>query len=70
MKQGLTEKQKKLLEWTKTFIKKNGFSPSYNEAARSFRISTSAIQDRYKSLENRGWIRKGKGRRTIAIVEE
>lgn len=68
---GLTPKQLRVLNFVKSFIDANGFSPSYVEIGIGLTISSLATVARHISnLEKRGYIVKSKGRaRSMVIVK-
>ena len=69
-KDGLTPKQMKVYKMIKTFIKANGYSPSYEELKQlTGSKSKSHVHGLVHQLIRRGWIGKGNGRnRSIYIL--
>jgi repressor LexA len=69
-KDGLTPKQMKVYKMIKTFIKANGYSPSYEELKQLIGSkSKSHVHGLVHQLIRRGWIGKGNGRnRSIFIL--
>ena len=69
-KDGLTPKQMKVYKMIKTFIKENGYSPSYEELKQLIGSkSKSHVHGLVHQLIRRGWIGKGNGRnRSIYIL--
>ena len=69
-KDGLTPKQMKVYKMIKTFIKANGYSPSYEELKPLIGSkSKSHVHGLVHQLIRRGWIGKGNGRnRSIYIL--
>jgi repressor LexA len=67
---GLTPKQMKVYKMIKTFIKANGYSPSYEELKQLIGSkSKSHVHGLVHQLIRRGWIGKGNGRnRSIYIL--
>ena len=67
---GLTPKQMKVYKIIKTFIKANGYSPSYEELKQLIGSkSKSHVHGLVHQLIRRGWIGKGNGRnRSIYIL--
>ena len=62
-KDGLTPKQMKVYKMIKTFIKANGYSPSYEELKQLIGSkSKSHVHGLVHQLIRRGWIGKGNGR--------
>ncbi len=67
----LTEKQKEIYEFIKSYIKKNRIAPSYNEIKEWFGFrSLSTVFDHLKKLEEKGYIQKGgyNQKRAIQLV--
>ena len=54
----ITPKQKQVLDFIKSFVKENGFSPSLHEIGRHIRKSISTVQHFVEELENRGFLQK------------
>ena len=55
----LTVKQKKLYDFIKSYIKKNGFAPTYVEMKEYLNLkSISTIYYYLERIEKRGWIAK------------
>lgn len=54
----ITPKQKQVLDFIKSFVKDNGYSPSLNEIGRHFQKSISTAQHFVEELENRGFLQK------------
>ena len=69
-KDGLTPKQMKVYKMIKTFIKANGYSPSYEVLKQLIGSkSKSHVHGLVHQLIRRGWIGKGNGRnRSIYIL--
>ena len=69
MKYGLTEKQLKLFNYIKSYMKKTPVAPSYQEMMEATGYkSKSAIHNIIKQLEERKWIKKLPGKnRSIQI---
>jgi repressor LexA len=69
-KDGLTPRQMKVYKMIKTFIKANGYSPSYEELKQLIGSkSKSHVHGLVHQLIRRGWIGKGNGRnRSIYIL--
>ena len=56
-KKGLTQKQAKFLEVLRSFIKQNGYSPSYEEMKQlNSMTSKSNVSEYIKNLKKRGYI--------------
>ena len=55
----LTIRQKQILDYIKKFIKEKGYSPSFDEIRKHFRLaSKSTIHKHIKSLEKKGYLNK------------
>jgi len=55
----LTKKQKQILDYIKKFIKKQGYSPSYEEMKKYFRLASKSTVSYYlKKLEENGYLDK------------
>ncbi len=69
-KEGLTPKQKKFYDVVKSFIKANGYAPSYEEMKQLNNMhSKSQVHGYVHRLIARGWLKNGNGRnRSISIV--
>lgn len=65
---GLTEKQKKVLNFIEEYMDKYGYPPSIRDIARRFRITPRGAQMHLVALEKKGYIkRSGKKARAISI---
>ncbi len=61
-RQELTQRQKKVLEAVKGFIRKYGYSPTVRQLAEILGISShSAVFKHLSSIEKKGYLRKDKG---------
>ena len=72
MQYGLTEKQAKVFTFIKNYIAKNNYPPSYKDIkeAANFK-SKSSVSIYIEKLEERGWIKRLKGRwRSIQIIKK
>jgi len=57
MQYGLTKKQQQVFNYIKSYIKKHGYSPSYNEIAEANNMKTrSHVHQIISNLEKRKWI--------------
>ena len=55
----LTKKQKHILDYVESFLKKHGYAPSYREIAKHFKLSSVAtVAQHIKALEAKGLILK------------
>src|SRR6202161_1216220 len=67
----LTKRQKQVLDFLVTFQNKHGYSPSFEEMARSLRLTSLAtVHKHITTLEKKGFIRRGYNQsRSIEIVQ-
>ena len=67
----LTKRQKEVLNYLVTFINKNGYSPSFEEIARSMKLTSLATVHKHLStLEKKGFIRRGYNQsRSIEVTQ-
>jgi repressor LexA len=71
MRNLLTPKQQRFLEYLVAEIKGNGYAPSLREAATTLGISHSAAAQYIKTLENKGYIqRDGRYGRDIIVLDK
>lgn len=64
----LTKKQKNVLDYIQEYFQKNGFSPSYNEIRKRFKLSSVSTVNHYiKILQKKGYIKQEKN--TARAVE-
>ncbi len=55
----LTKRQKQILDFIKAYLKKNGYSPSLEEAAKHFHLkSVGTVHEHFKNLEKGGYLNK------------
>jgi repressor LexA len=54
----LTKKQKEVMDFLKNYYDKNGLTPTMKEVAEHFEVSITTIQNHFKSLEYKGYIKK------------
>lgn len=68
----ITDKQREVFNFLKSYIEENGRSPSYEEIKEEIGVnSSSSIQKRMKGLEERGWIKVLPHKaRSIEIIHE
>ena len=56
----LTKRQKEVLDFLVVFMNKHGYSPSFEEIARSMRLhSLATVHKHITTLEKKGFIRRG-----------
>jgi repressor LexA len=66
----LTERQNEILDYIKTFINQNRYSPTLREIAGHFHITPKGAQNFTIALEKKGYIESQRGKpRTITIKE-
>lgn len=68
---GLSEKQNKILEYIKSFIKNNGYPPSIREIGEAFKLkSTATVYGHLDRIEKKGFIKRQYGiSRSIRVIE-
>jgi len=66
----LTRRQKQVLDFLVEFINQQGYSPSFNEIGAGLRVSSLAtVHKHLQSLEEKGFIRRGRNRsRSVEVV--
>lgn len=66
----LTKRQKQVLDFLVSFLNRQGYSPSYEEMAKSLGLASLATVHKHLStLERKGFIRRGHNRsRSVEIV--
>src|SRR6202167_5289332 len=67
----LTKRQKEVLDFLVTFLNKNGYSPSFEEIARSLKLTSLAtVHKHISTLERKGFVRRAYNQsRSIEIVQ-
>jgi len=67
----LTKRQKEVLDFLVTFHNKHGYSPSFEEIARSLKLTSLAtVHKHITTLERKGFVRRGYNQsRSIEIVQ-
>lgn len=67
---GLTKKQHQILEFIRDFIIDNGYSPSFREIAKHFKLSSVATVAHYiEALDKKGYLkRSSKEARSIELI--
>lgn len=64
----LTPRQRETLAWIKNFIRKNGMPPTVREIGGAFGIKSSSVFDLLKTLERKGYLRRGElGARSLIV---
>lgn len=72
MKQALTKKQRKTLDYISTFIEQKGYSPSYREIANGLKLnSVATVAQHIDTLVSKGLLQKGNNsaRSLIPVAE-
>jgi len=54
----LTKKQKEVMDFLKDYYQKYGVTPTMKEVSEYFKVSIPTIQNHFKSLEYKGYIKK------------
>ncbi len=67
----LTKRQKEVLDFLVGFLNKHGYSPSFEEIARSLRLTSLAtVHKHITTLERKGFIRRGYNQsRSIEVMQ-
>jgi repressor LexA len=67
----LTKRQKEVLDFLVGFLNKHGYSPSFEEIARSLKLTSLAtVHKHITTLERKGFIRRGYNQsRSIEVVQ-
>jgi repressor LexA len=67
----LTKRQKEVLDFLVGFLNKHGYSPSFEEIARSLRLTSLAtVHKHITTLEKKGFIRRGYNQsRSIEVMQ-
>ena len=67
----LTKRQKEVLDFLVSFINKHGYSPSFEEIARSLKLTSLAtVHKHITTLEHKGFIRRGYNQsRSIEVMQ-
>jgi len=67
----LTKRQKEVLDFLVTFLNKHGYSPSFEEIARSLKLTSLAtVHKHITTLERKGFVRRGYNQsRSIEVMQ-
>ena len=67
----LTKRQKEVLDFLVSFLNKHGYSPSFEEIARSLKLTSLAtVHNHISTLERKGFIRRGYNQsRSIEVLQ-
>ncbi len=64
----LTERQARVLDWTKDFIHRHGMPPTVREIGSAFGFNSASVFDYLKVLERKGCLKRGKlGARSLIL---
>lgn len=70
MNDNLTERQRQVLTFVRTYVAANGWAPSIREICRGVGLATpSAVVWQLDHLQAKGYLRRGQGARAIALTE-
>jgi repressor LexA len=64
---GLTDKQRRMLDYIEKFSNAQGMSPTVYELADYFKIKTSTVFAHLRSLQNKGFLTRSSKARSIAL---
>jgi repressor LexA len=65
---GLTDKQRRMLNYIEKFSSAQGMAPTVYELADYFRIKTSTVFAHLRSLQNKGFLTRSSKARSIALL--
>ncbi|HCI28926.1 MAG TPA: transcriptional repressor LexA [Fervidobacterium sp.] len=65
----LTERQTLIYDFIREYILMKGYAPSIRDIARRFKMTPRGAQQHVIALEKKGYIKRGKGARTISLTE-
>ena len=66
--ESLTDRQREILNWIKTFIRKQSMPPTVREIGAAFDIKGSSVFQHLKALEKKGYLRRGElGARSLIV---
>ena len=64
----LTPRQQETLDWVKEFIREHGMPPTVREIGAAFDIKSSTVFELLKTLERKGYLRRGdRGARSLIV---
>src|SRR3989344_4346119 len=68
---GLTKRQKSILDFVASYQMQNGIAPTYREIARHFRLSSvSTVHQHIQALVDKGFLEKDAGHaRSLGVLE-
>lgn len=67
---GLTDKQRKMLEFIGTFSEEEGMAPTVYEIADQFDIKTSTVFAHIQALQKKGFLTRSSKARSIALAKK
>jgi len=66
----LTDRQREVLAWVRSFVRRHGMPPTIREIGAAFGINPRSAFDFLKALERKGYLKRGKlGARSIEFPE-
>ncbi|ABS60646.1 MULTISPECIES: transcriptional repressor LexA [Fervidobacterium] len=65
----LTERQKLIYDFIKDYMIMKGYAPSIRDISRHFKMTPRGAQLHLIALEKKGYIKRGKGPRTISLLD-
>ena len=70
MAKGLTQRQRRVLDFIASFVSEHGFPPTYREIAAHLGIrSTNGVNDHLRALERKGYVsRQNQSARTLRVL--
>lgn len=68
-RKALTPRQQETLDWVKGFMREHGMPPTVREIGAAFDIKSSTVFELLKTIERRGFLRRGDRRARSLIVE-
>ena len=66
---GLTEKQRRVLEFIESFEETNGMAPTVYEIAENFSVKTSTIFSHLRALQKKNYLSRSSKARSISITK-
>jgi site-specific DNA-methyltransferase (adenine-specific) len=68
----LTKRQKEILDFIKSYIKKSGYSPTFNEIKKKFKLSAlSTVHQHIEALVKKGYLKKtNKTSRSLELIND
>ena len=66
----LTERQREVLSFIESYLSEKGYPPTVREIGTHFRFGPRAAKEHLDLIEKKGYIRRGRGARTIEFLED